>query len=355
MKKFYLICMTLFMAVIMAGCNNSFIEVPTLSYDNRNGISQTEEVTKVSEGVEKPKNDNTQAKASENITIGIIQSQSDDNSTDMYTGFINALAENGYSEGDNIKIDYIVADTEMECMQAADRFVNEECSYIYAIGDAAVHAAKNRTQDIVIIAAGVEDMRLAGYVNSDEVPGTNISGVSSLVKEEVQAELIRKISPDAKNILVLYSSDVKSRIKAQEFEEACKKLGMSVKYARVLTGQEIRTVLTDTIKDVDIVYSPSDSVVYSNMADAAGICNDNKIPFIANGSDMVTYGSLAACVPDYKNIGRRCADMLVRVINEEKLIVNMPVEYLIADECSVVVNQTTKDILGITIPEAATE
>jgi putative ABC transport system substrate-binding protein len=285
------------------------------------------------------------------VKIGISQAMADADMDEIYAGFIDGMEAAGYVDGSTIVFDYNIGETEDDCMIAADRMVNEECQVILAIGETAVSAAKNRTQDIPIVAAGISDMVEAGFVKTEQTPGKNITGVSSAIEESVQVDLIRKLYPKASKVMVLYSASVDSRYQTDKFATACLSRGLKVDYEQVADSEEIRKILLGSVENTEVVYSPSDEIVFSNMADAAGVCNDNKIPFFCNSADMVTYGSLAAALPDYYNIGQRAAAMLVKILEGTGSVSSMPVEHLTLEECKVYFNTTTAEIIELEIPE----
>lgn len=284
------------------------------------------------------------------LRIGICQYTVDEMAEEIYSGFIKGLEESGYKDGENVIIEYDIAETEDECMYAADRMVNNGCDIIIAISQQAAKAVKNRTQDIPVVVTGVEDLEKSGFVSNNNEPGRNISGVSSAVNEDVQAELIKKLFPDAKTVAFLYSNNVNSRYLMDEFEAGCKNNGLKITHAYVSDSGEIRSVLQSLVGKVDAVYCPDDEIVFSNMADAAGVCNDNKIPFFCNSSEMVTYGSLASYTADYGNIGRKAAEMAVSVLCDGKQVSTMPVQFLSSEECYLNINSTTAEIIGFKIP-----
>lgn len=336
MKKRIILSIVLIMSVItLFGCSSFETEIPTAAPPSLSGME--------TEGYDEQKTDGVSR-------IGICQFTMDENVTEIYSGIIKGLEEAGYKDGENVVIEYDIAETENDCMYAADRMVSNECDIIIAISLQAAKAVKNRTQDIPVIVAGVDDLYKSGFVSDNNEPGGNISGVSSVINEEVQSELIKKLFPDAKNVAFLYSNNVNSRYLMDEFEAGCVNNGLKVTYAYVSDSGEVRSVLQSLVGKVDAVYCPDDEIVFSNMADAAGVCNDNKIPFFCNSSEMVTYGSLASYTADYGNIGRKAAEMAVSVLKDGKSVSTMPVQFLSSEECYLNINSTTAEIIGFKIP-----
>lgn len=289
------------------------------------------------------------------IKIGVVQSGESDRQSEIYEGFMEELELAGYKHGDNVYVEYNIASADNECIYAVDRAVTGGYDMIIAIGEPAARAALNRTRDIPVIISDVDDLEKAGFVKTKEAPGGNASGVSTVIEESVQADLIKLLYPQAANVTVLYSDSVDSRIKAGEFVEGCRKAGIKTTMVQILSSDEIRNALLACIEDTDAVYCPSDEIVFSNMADAAGVCNDNEIPFFCNSVDMVTYGSLASCTIEYKSVGKYAADMAVRLIEEKISISSIPVSYLTLEDVHVNVNQVTAELIKAEIPTELSE
>ena len=124
-----------------------------------------------------------------------------------YQGFVDALKEAGYIDGENIKIDYQIAQNDQSTLNTiATKLVNDGSDLILAIATPSAQAVANATKDIPILVTAVTDPAGSGLVESNEVPGGNVSGTSDLTPVRQQIELITKLVPNAKKIAILYSS-----------------------------------------------------------------------------------------------------------------------------------------------------
>lgn len=336
-----LIGIMLMAAGLLVGCGKSGNEIITFAYEPPAEL--------VTQSTAEALKENT-------IKIGIIQSNPDASMTEIYEGFMEEMENSGYLDANAAVVDYFVAESEDDCIAAADRMVRAGSAVIIAIGDDAAFAAKNRTQDIPIIVAGVDELDEKGFVKTNQSPGKNITGVSTKMKESVQVELINKLFPKAAKVLVMYSANVESRIAVNEFSTACYGKGIKVVYEQIANADDIRKTLIENMdettgKNVDAVYCPMDDIIFSNMADAAGVCNDNKIPFFCNSPDMVTYGGLATAVAKNKSMGIMAAGMAVKAIETPSAVAAMPVTFISLEDCRVVFNETTAKIVEFKIPE----
>ena len=122
-------------------------------------------------------------------------------------GFIKALEDNGYKEGETIHIDYQNAQNDMPTTQTiANKFVADKKDLIFAISTPSAQSAYNATKNIPILITAVTDPVTAGLVTSLAQPEMNVSGTSDYIPIEKNLELIKTLIPNAKTIGVLYNT-----------------------------------------------------------------------------------------------------------------------------------------------------
>lgn len=289
------------------------------------------------------------AKKKKVIKIGVIQLVEHSALDANYKGFVDGLAEAGYVDGDNIKIDYQNAQGEQaNCVTIAQKFVNGKDDLIFAIATPAAQAVANLTKKIPIVISSVTDPESAKLVKSNKNPGTNVTGTSDLTPCAAQMELITKLFPNAKTVGMIYcSSEQNSMFQVKLAEEACDKLGLKYVEATVSNSNEIQQVTQSLCQKVDVIYSPTDNMIAAGMPLVAKIAIENKKPVICGEEGMVTAGGLATYGINYYELGKQTAKMAVEILNGKKPA-DMPIQYL--DTCDFVSNAETAKAIGVTIP-----
>ena len=284
------------------------------------------------------------------LKIGVIQLVEHSALDANYKGFVDGLAEAGYVDGKNIKIDYQNAQGEQaNCVTIAQKLINDKDDLIFAIATPAAQAVANLTQDIPVLISSVTDPESAKLVKSNNKPGTNVSGTSDLTPCAAQIELLKKIVPSAKTVGMLFcSSEQNSYFQIKLAEEACDKLGLKYVEATVSNSNEIQQVTQSLCGKVDVIYSPTDNMIAAGMALVAQVANENKIPTIVGEEGMVNAGGLATYGINYYELGKQTAKMAVEILRDGKKPADMPIQYL--DTCDLKVNEDTAKKLGITIP-----
>lgn len=265
-------------------------------------------------------------------------------------GFVKALADNGYVDGENIMIDVQNAQADQNNMKTiSQRFVSNAEDLILAIATPAAQAIASETTTIPILGTAITDYVGAKLVNSNEAPGGNISGTTDMNPIQEQVDLLVKLVPDVKNVGLLYtSSEDNSVIQANLVKEACIKLGLNVIEATVTNSNDVQQVTQSLVGKVDAVYIPTDNTFATAMPIAAEILNEAKIPTICGESNMVLGGGLATLGIDYSNLGYQTGLMAVKLLKGEATTATMPIES--QTDYAYTINGDVAAQIGLTIP-----
>lgn len=269
-----------------------------------------------------------------------------------YKGFVDALAEAGYVDGEKIKIDYQNAQGDQSNANTiATKLVNDNNDLILAIGTPSAQAVANATKDIPILITAVTDPAGASLVASNEAPGGNVSGTSDMTPVKTQIKLLTQLVPTAKKIAVLYSSsEINSKIQVEIAKEAAKEYNIEVQEATVSSTNEIQQTVESLIGKVDAIYIPTDNMIAKAMPTVASVANANGIPTIVGESGMVDAGGLATYGIDYYELGKLTGKQAVKIIEGTATTADMPIEYIADENMELVINQDVATQLGITIP-----
>ena len=268
-----------------------------------------------------------------------------------YEGFIVGLAEKGYIEGENIKIDLKNAHGDLTTAQTiANQYVSDDVDMMFAIATQAVQSAYNATKDIPILMTAVTDPVEAGVVKDWNQSGTNVTGTSDLTPVAKQMELITELVPEAKTVGVIYTtSEVNSEVQVKMAEEAASNLGLQVIRVGVTTVNDIPQAVASVIDKVDAMYAPTDNLIASSMPVLWNACLDKKVPIVAGVDTMVIDGGIATEGIDYYQLGYETGLMAAQVL-EGKDPSTMPINTL--QNTTLIVNQKNAEAIGLSIPDS---
>lgn len=299
----------------------------------------------------KEKSASSDSSAAKKIKIGVIQLVEHPALDAAYKGFVDGLAAEGYVDGDNISIDYQNAQGEQaNCVTIANKLINDKDDLIFAIATPAAQAVANLTKNIPILVSAVTDPKTANLVQSNEHPGTNVSGTSDLTPVAAQIKLLKKIVPNAKKVGLMYcSSEANSIFQIDLAKKACAEEGLEYIEGSVSASNEIQQVTQGLVGKVDAIYVPTDNMLAAGMANVAMVANNAKLPVICGEEGMVTSGGLATYGINYYELGKQTAKQAVAILRDGKNPADMPIEY--NEKCTLSVNHDTEAAIGVKVPE----
>ncbi|NLU53335.1 MAG: ABC transporter substrate-binding protein [Clostridiaceae bacterium] len=284
------------------------------------------------------------------ITIGIIQYMDHVALDNAREGFIEALKENGYVDGENITIDYQNAQGDQSNLSTiSDRFIKNKVNLVLAIATPAAQSIAGKTTEIPILGTAITDYVSAKLVNSNEAPGTNVSGTSDMNPIKEQIDLLVKLVPNAKTVGVLYtSSEDNSILQAKIAREAIEALGLKYVEVTVSSTNDVQQATQSIVGQCDAIYIPTDNTFASAMPIVNGVTVQSKTPVICGEAGMVEGGGLATLGINYRDLGYQTGLMAVKVLKGEAKPSDMPIET--ARGFDFAINGTVAKEIGLEIP-----
>lgn len=182
--------------------------------------------------------------------IGFLVATSPSVTAARIEGFRQGLRELGYTEGQNIGIEYRYADGSRNRLNdfAAELVRIKVDVIVVAGGDTWIRSAKNATKTIPIIMVGQgADPVEAGFVESLARPGGNVTGLTNLNRElgGKRLELLKDAVTKISRIAVIY--DPANTISVLQVKEnlpvAARGLGLTVRSWEVRVAEDFDRVL----------------------------------------------------------------------------------------------------------------
>lgn len=285
------------------------------------------------------------------VRIGVIQLMEHEALDAAYQGFVDGLAEAGYKDGEQIKIDFQNAQGEQaNCQTIADKFVSDKVDLVLAIATPAAQAMANATKDIPILVTAVTDPADAKLVASNEAPGGNVTGTSDMNPVEEQMKLLKQMVPEAKTVGMLYNSgEANSKLQVDMAKKVADTMGLTCVDYTVSNANEIQQVVESAIGKVDAFYAPTDNVIANGMATVSMVTIPAKIPVICGEEGMVNNGGTATYGLSYYNLGKLTATQAVDIITGKSKPADMPILYL--TDCLLAINEDSCQQMGLAIPQ----
>ena len=297
--------------------------------------------------------DTTESKELSEMKIGVIQLAQHPALDKAYEGFKDTLVDGGVKE-ENIEFQNASGDAS-NCQTISEKYVNDNKDLIYAIATDALQAAANKTTTIPVIGAAVTNFTKdggAGVVESNEKPGTNVTGASDMNPVKEQMDLLKKLVPTAKKVAIFYCGDEANSIYQGEIAmEAAKKIGLDAEIVTVSNDSSaIQQVTESLIGKYDAVYIPTDNLLASNMATVAQVTNANNLPVIVGEESMCTNGGLATLSLDYYTVGVNAGKQALAILKGEATPQETPISFIEGKDCTYMINKKVAEQLNIDIP-----
>jgi putative ABC transport system substrate-binding protein len=296
------------------------------------------------------KEQNNSTNSTEKVKIGVLQFVTHDSLDEIYKGIKAGLEEGDYTTTENLSIDFMNAEGDQSQVQTmSKKLVDNGNELLIGIATPAAQGLANATTELPIIMGAVTDPVGANLVTDLKNPGGNITGVSDQTPVADTVSLIKEITPDAKTIGVLYSSNEdNSKIQVAEFKAAAEEAGYTVLEYAVASSNELASTVEVASSKVDALFTPVDNTVASAFSTVVSVANKSKTPIFTSVEDMVEGGGIASVTLSQYDLGVATGKMTAKILDGANPA-DTPVQ--IFNEGTVVVNQKVAKELGITLSD----
>jgi putative ABC transport system substrate-binding protein len=273
----------------------------------------------------------------------------------LLSAFTQALADLGWTDGRNVRMDIRWAGVDINRIRAvAQELVGLRPDIIVTMGStAATTAVQRETGTIPIVFANVIDPIASGLVPRLDRPGGNITGFAAWepMMEGKWLELVSETAPGLKRAALMLNRDLGPKLTIMaSFETAARALNVVPIIAPVHSEVEIETAITALGVEPGggLVVIP-DIFTVAHRAPIISAAARNNVPAVYATPESVRDGGLLSYGPDFVDIWRRAAtyvDRILRGVNPGDLPVQFP------SKLEMAVNLKTAKALGLTVPQS---
>lgn len=300
---------------------------------------------------DKAQNASTSADAKKIAITAIVEHPSLDA---VRKGALEALADEGFKEGQNLTINFQSAQGNMATTaQIAKQFVAENPDVIIAIATPSAQAIVSNTNTIPVVFSAITDPLEAKLVPKLDGSGTNVTGASDALPLEPQLELIKETIPSVKNIGFVYSpGEVNSTVILKLLKEKATAMGLNIIEAPAQKSGDIAMAAHSLVGKVDVIYTSTDNNVINAYEALAKVAKEAKIPLISSDPSVVERGAAVVLGINYHQLGTETGKITAKILKGEKPG-QIPVYH--AKELDLMVNKKSASEQGITIPQSILE
>lgn len=275
--------------------------------------------------------------------------------TPSVEAFRQGLREFGWIEGQNMVIDYRLAEGRLDRLpDLAAELVRLKVDVIAAGPTPPALAAKSATGTIPIVMLGAAEPVALGLIKSLARPGGNVTGLSWSVNLEIIGkglELLKGTVPNIRRVAILWNpANPAQAIAVEELKVAARSLGLQLELVEARGPNDFDGVFTAMAKRrVEALLVVPDSLFVLHGVRLAELEAKSRLPTIHGLRQNVDAGSLMSYGPSSTAVWRRAAyfvDKILRGANPSDLPVEQPTKY------ELIINLRAAKALGLRIPQS---
>jgi putative ABC transport system substrate-binding protein len=285
--------------------------------------------------------------------LGFLSARSAADSAQLLVAFRQGLKEAGYTEGQNVTIEFRYAEGQYDRLPAlAADLVRRQVAVIAAIsGTPAAFAAKAATSVIPIVFANGANPVEFGLVASLNRPGANLTGVTFLAMATIakRLEVLRELVPTA--TAIAYLANPNNQIaegEPKETEIAAHSLGLRLHVLNASAEHDIDKAFASMMQSrVGALVVGSDTFLSSRKQQLIMLAARHGIPTMYYEREFAAAGGLISCGTDFADSYRQAGDYTGRILKGAKpgdLPVLQPTKF------ELVINLKTAKALGLDVP-----
>jgi putative ABC transport system substrate-binding protein len=181
-------------------------------------------------------------------------------------------------------------------------------SLILALGSLALETADREAAGIPIVAGMV-------LREADIRRGRGVTGVFLEFPIETQFAWLLHLMPEVRRIGVVFNP-AENRGTIETAGKVASRMGLELLAREVTTPPELPGALESLANRADVLWGISDNVVVTPQTARSILLFSfrNRIPFIGLSTAWVKAGAFYALDRDYRDIGRQCAELAVKVL-----------------------------------------
>ena len=288
--------------------------------------------------------------------IGFVHLHSPQLTREYLTAFHRGLADAGFVEGKNLRIEYRWGEGQNSRLPTLiAELIGRPVSVLVVLESTlGALAAKAATKTIpIVFMQGADPVRI-GLVDTLSWPGGNLTGIDLLLAAVAakRLQLLRELLPAAKSIGYLRNptNPVYAESETSEVQAAARALGMELILMNVSTVSEIEAAFENLAKQpVEALFVSSDGFLLNHSDGVANLAARHALPAIYGWRQAVALGGLISYGTYFPAAWRQAAAYTARILRGEKPA-DLPVQEVTKVE--LLINLKTANALGVAVPQS---
>jgi len=264
--------------------------------------------------------------------------------------FRRALADLGYVEGRNVRLEYRGAEGKAERLPDLARdLVGLKPDVVFALGGDVAPAVKSATTTIPVVAVVSLDPVQGGLIGSMARPGGNITGVTLIASDLAgkRLQFLKEIAPAVSRVGVLWNP-AHPDFEYRETRSAGHRLGVQVQSLEVRNAGEFEAAFRAAAEArAQALVVASSRLTTANLRRILGLAARHRMLVVSGWGPWAQEGALLSYGPDIDAVIRRAATQVDKIL-KGALPGELPIEQ--PTKFELVINAKTARASDLAIP-----
>lgn len=257
----------------------------------------------------------------------------------------------GLVEGQNLAIDFGLAENTAQLPDVARELVSRNVEVIVASGTPSLVPARNAASamSIPVVFVAAVDPVAAGVAKSLARPGGNVTGVSAVFADVTgkRIQLLREMLPRLSRVALLARAGSPATAQyVREAEAAAATLRIELHILAVRDASELETAFASPHR-AGAVLVADDAMFTAQRVRIAELALKHRLPTAYGFSEMAEAGGLLAYGPDYGDLYRQAAVQVHEILKGARPA-DLPIEQ--PTKFEFILNLKTATALGLQVP-----
>lgn len=266
--------------------------------------------------------------ASKNYVVAISQSAEKQTLDSMRRGFVIGMKDLGFLEDVNVTYIYENAKNNVSfAEQIADAYKEKNIDLIVTIGETSTVAMVDKIDNTPIVFVGVANADRLSLVDRERKPSKNATGVidSHLIDERLKYITINY--PDIKKLGIIYNSENKlAQYDVDYFKLNATANDIDIYTVSIKKADDIDKALDNILPKVDAIALVTDYMVDEVVPQIVQKAKSSGKEVFGDTDEHLKQGAEVVTARDYQLVGRKAAELAVRIIKNGEDVKNIKAE-----------------------------
>ena len=265
--------------------------------------------------------------------------------------FKKGLAELGYVEGKNIRIEYREAVLDAEYRGVLADLLDQKVDIILAANVAATRAAAQATKTIPVVMMAVFDPVGIGAVKNLERPGTNVTGTTTYAPQLIgeRLQMLKRIVPSLDKVaMAINGNNANNAAQFETLRSEAQKLGITVESLDIRKPEDVDTAFDKALAfGAKGLVNAVDTFINSRRFALAAGAAKHRLPAVYSDVEYVMAGGMMALGPGHYegyHDAAKYVDMILHGADPANLAIAGPTQFTMS------ANRTALGNLGLSLP-----